>query len=76
MSDPANEIIEPEDSENVSPTSATSSIPAIPETAAERAAAVASDADAEVPVPVAMEPAEIDERAQVIEALNRSDELP
>lgn len=62
MSDPTNEIIEPEDSEHPIPAPAN--------------AAPVSDADSEVPVPIAMEPAEIDERAQVIEALNRADELP
>jgi hypothetical protein len=62
MSDPNSEILEPEDSEPVNSTPAS--------------AAPANDADTEVPVPVAMEPAEIDERAQVIEALNRSEELP
>jgi hypothetical protein len=35
-----------------------------------------ADGDAEIPVPVAMEPAEIDERAKAVEALNRSEELP
>jgi hypothetical protein len=38
----------------------------------EKAAQQASDPNDEVPVPIAMEPAEIDERAQVVEALRKN----
>ena len=38
----------------------------------EQAAQRANDPNDEVPVPVAMEPAEIDERAQVVEALRKN----
>ena len=57
-------IIEPEDTNT--PTVAKSDLPA---DAAPIDAAAPADPNDEVPVPVVMEPAEIDERAQVVEAL-------
>jgi hypothetical protein len=38
----------------------------------EEAAKIAADPNDEIPVPGAMEPAEIDERAQVVEALRKN----
>jgi hypothetical protein len=46
------------------------------ERADDRLADVASDPADEVPVPPAMSPAEIDERAQVIQALRNDETLP
>jgi hypothetical protein len=72
--EPTNDIIPPEDSENLIPSKPSSL--RTPESMSASPAADGSDGDAEIPVPVAMEPAEIDERAKAVEALNRSEELP
>jgi hypothetical protein len=57
--DPTDPILDPED---VNDSAAAASTPV---------SAGSADPNDEIPVPIAMEPAEIDERAQVVEALRR-----